>query len=167
MSPSGLLIDPFAFARESREISESCPVDSFERLADAVLVPEGSLQAAFYAWRDADGKSWLKLDLKGALVLQCQRCLEALTWPVEVSSLFLLVRDDDELPEDDLEEDAWDCLPVGKRLDLRQIVEDEALLAMPFAPRHDDCSAPSPADGGERTSPFAGLAQLRKPEGRG
>ena len=141
MSPSGLLVDPFAFTRESREITERCPVDSFERLADAVLLPEGSLQATFRGWQDADGKSWLKLDLKGALVLQCQRCLEALTWPVQVASLFLLVREGDALPDDDLEEDAWDCLPVGKRFDLRQIVEDEALLAMPFAPRQSppDC----------------------------
>ena len=167
MSPPGLLVDPFAFARENREISESRPVDSFDRLADAVLETDGTLSFTVRGWRDADGKSWLQLELTGALVLRCQRCLEALTWPVAVSSLFLLVREDAELPDEGLEEDAWDTLPVGKRLDLLQVIEDEALLALPFAPRHDECSAPSGADGGEDTSPFAGLAILRKPEGRG
>lgn len=139
----------------------------FERLAAAVLDPAGMLHFTVRGWRDSDGKNWLKLELTGEPVVQCQRCLEALEWPLAASSLLLLVREDREMPDEDLNEDAWDCLPVGKHLDLLEVVEEEALLALPFAPRHEECSAPSGPDGGEGTSPFAGLANLRKPEGRG
>ncbi|MCB1907931.1 MAG: DUF177 domain-containing protein [Rhodocyclaceae bacterium] len=117
--------------------------------------------------RDQDGKHWLELSVTGTLTVQCQRCLDALEWVLAVDSLLLLVPEDRELPEQELQEDDWDCLPVGPRLDLLELVEDEALLALPFAPRHDDCCAPSGPDGGRTTSPFAGLARLRKTEGRG
>jgi len=167
MSPQGLLVDPFGFAREASEISESRPVAGFERLVAALFEPSGTLDFRVRGRVDRDGKHWLELSVSGVLVVQCQRCLEALEWPLQVSNLLLLVEEGQDLPDDEMLEDAWDSLPASGRLDVLALVEDEALLNLPIAPRHDDCSAPSRADGGERTSPFAGLARLRKPEGRG
>ncbi len=167
MSPQGLLVDPFGLAREASEISESRPVAGFERLVASLFEPSGTLDFSVRGRVDRDDKHWLELSVSGTLVVQCQRCLEALEWPLQVSNLLLLVKEGQVPPDDEMLEDDWDCLPAGGRLDLLALVEDEALLNLPFAPRHEGCSAPSRTDGGERTSPFAGLAQLRKPEGRG
>ena len=165
MSPQGLVVDPLRFAIEGAAVVQSRPVVGFERLADALLDPAGSLDFSVRGSRDRDGKHWLDLSLAGTLTVQCQRCLEALDWALRVDNRLLLVREGRELPEEELQEDGWDCLPVGPRLDLLELIEDEALLALPFAPRHDDCCAPSMVGGGGTTSPFAGLARLRKPEG--
>ena len=39
-----------------------------------------------------------------------------------------------------------DLLVSSRRFDLAALVEDEAIMALPPAPRHDDCSAPAVAD---------------------
>ena len=43
-------------------------------------------------------------------------------------------------------------------MDLRMLIEDELILALPYAPRHEGCAAARP-EGNDRTasSPFAGL----------
>ena len=167
MSPPGLIVDPFRFAREAAVVERSRPVVDFERLAGALSDSAGTLEFRVQGRQDRDGKHWLDLSVAGTLIVQCQRCLEALAWALRVDNRLLLVPEDQELPEQELQEDGWDCLPAGRQFDLLQLIEDEALLTLPIAPRHDDCCAPSGSDGGGTTSPFAGLAQLRRSEGRG
>ncbi|MDO5653087.1 MAG: YceD family protein, partial [Brachymonas sp.] len=62
-------------------------------------------------------------------------------------------------------------LVYGKQFDLLALVEDELLMALPLAPRHETCAAPdlpvqaSDASGEENATPhpFAALQQLKKP----
>jgi uncharacterized protein len=60
-------------------------------------------------------------------------------------------------------------LALPRTLDLRELVEDELLLALPLVPRHDTCPVPlnltvdpvetdAPA---ERKNPFAALQALK------
>ena len=69
---------------------------------------------------------------------------------------------------DDASED--DVLALSGELDVRELVEDELLLALPLVPRHDVCpgavrlsaqDADFDAAGDERPHPFAGLAALK------
>ena len=60
-----------------------------------------------------------------------------------------------------LEDDTRDFLPVERELDVVEVVEDEILLALPVAPRHEKCGLPGAADAGERINPFAKLAGLK------
>jgi uncharacterized protein len=50
-------------------------------------------------------------------------------------------------------------------MDVLALVEDEIVLAVPIAPRHESCDAPRPSDGVKKESPFAALAKLRKSDG--
>jgi uncharacterized protein len=43
---------------------------------------------------------------------------------------------------------------------VHDLIEDELLLALPLAPRHERCAARSAGEAGERHSPFAGLRDL-------
>jgi uncharacterized protein len=52
-------------------------------------------------------------------------------------------------------------LPVERELDVAELVEDEILLALPVAPRHEKCGLPGVADAGERINPFAALSGLK------
>jgi uncharacterized protein len=61
-------------------------------------------------------------------------------------------------------------LALSKNLDLRELIEDELLLALPLVPRHEDCPqplrvghAPDP-EPDARPNPFAALGALKKPE---
>ena len=51
---------------------------------------------------------------------------------------------------------------IGFLKDLKyELVEDEILLVLPVAPRHERCGLPGLADAGERIHPFATLAGLK------
>ena len=165
MSSPRLIIDPRAFTRDGAQVSEKRAVTGFERLSEAVLGDGGEVSFAVSGLLDADGQRWLDVEASGVLDLQCQRCLEPVSWHFDLSNRLLLIDEGRELPEDELEEDGWDAVPVGSRVDLAALVEDEVLLALPIAPRHEDCKLPSAGDGADETSPFAGLAQLRRPAG--
>jgi uncharacterized protein len=66
------------------------------------------------------------------------------------------------LPKDELENDEVDVIEVGAgdRLDVLALIEDEIILALPLAPRHESCGLPRTDCGAGRESPFAVLAGL-------
>ena len=74
--------------------------------------------------------------------------------------------DDQQQPNTDDSED--DVLALTRALDLRELVEDELLLALPIVPRHEVCPEPlpQPADDAAPAEPaphpFAALAALKR-----
>lgn len=110
----------------------------------------------------ADGRWELHLAVEGVLKLRCQRCLSGMEWPFEIRSALLLVRSQDEIPEDELEDASRDAIEVQPDMDVLALVEDEILLALPAVPRHERCEPPAPAGGSGKESPFAALAGLKK-----
>ncbi|MBX3679156.1 YceD family protein [Cognatazoarcus halotolerans] len=164
MSQESLNIDPLAFARDHGQRAGELAVAAFERLADVRVSDVGSVRYVASGRLDGEGQRWLSVHLEGALQLRCQRCLEAVDWHFDLDSRLMLVPEGRALPDEMLEEDDWDPIPVGARLDLLALFEDEVLLAMPAAPRHESCVAPSRVDGDDRITPFAALAKLRSRE---
>ena len=103
----------------------------------------------------------LHLEVSGTIPLSCQRCLEAVPCDLDVDALLELVLVGAELSQDELEDDTRDFLPVERELDVVELVEDEILLALPVAPRHEKCGLPGAANAGERINPFAKLSALK------
>lgn len=112
-----------------------------------------------------DRKPRLVLLASGLLVLRCQRCLGAMQWPLKLASVLQLVRPGQPIPDEELERDEFDAIEATPDMDVVALVEDEIVLAVPIAPRHEDCDVPRPSDGVEQESPFAALARLRKGSG--
>jgi uncharacterized protein len=60
-------------------------------------------------------------------------------------------------------DDEIDRVLAGNAMDVAQLVEDEVLLALPMAPRHEKCAGSREgAETGGRASPFAELAKLKR-----
>jgi hypothetical protein len=100
----------------------------------------------------------------GIIPLACQRCLEAIPFQLDVDSLLELIPEDAELSQDELEDDTRDFLPVAGELDVAELVEDEILLALPVAPRHENvvCLAqPMPVSGSIRLPRWPGSKASR------
>ena len=79
----------------------------------------------------------------------------------DVDNLLEIVPEGADLSQDELDDDTRDFLPVVRELDVVELVEDEILLTLPVAPRHERCGLPGSADVGERENPFAALAGLK------
>ena len=86
-------------------------------------------------------------------------------WPLALETTLELVRPGQAIPESELENDEFDAIEATPDMDVVALVEDEIVLAVPFAPRHEQCEAPRPTGGVEKKSPFAALAGFRKSNG--
>lgn len=165
MSRESYIVDAIAFAREGRQLAGREPVTRFERLSELVVAPSGDVVFEVSGFSTDDSEHFLDIAVTASIEIQCQRCLEAMSWPVATSSRLRLVPPDQPLPDEALEEEEFDPVHATIRFDLLAVIEDEILLSLPFAPRHEDCNTPRPTEGVVKESPFAVLAQLQAGKG--
>ena len=112
---------------------------------------------------------WLHLKAQASLNLTCQRCLGAVDVAVIVERTFRFVGDEDAAAAQD-EQSEEDVLALSRNFDLPGLVEDEMLMALPLAPRHEICPVPvnlAVADedfesaAPQRENPFAVLGRFK------
>lgn len=157
-------IDAFAFAADAVSVAVELPWSLFPRLQEYACTGEPKLKLVLVGERSSDGLSWLSLAVSGSVSLVCQRCLSSMQARLASSSRFRLVAQGEAWPDEALEDDGFDALGVEGPLDLIALVEDEVLLSLPLAPRHDSCGLPggAGADASDTAHPFAGLAKLKR-----
>jgi len=114
---------------------------------------------------------WLHLEAGATLSLTCQRCLGPVEVPVSARRDFRFVADEETAAaEDDQSEE--DVLALNRNFDVPELVEDELLMELPLAPRHETCPPVHVVvedEGFEGSSarhenPFAVLGQLKPPK---
>jgi uncharacterized protein len=114
----------------------SVPLAQLPRIAGQLADTDGSLQVDLEAGKDSAGLAWLRGGIKGQLSLTCQRGLHPFPWSCDVTTQLRLVASESE--EERAMKEAEAYLVEEDQLPLREIVEDEVLLALPIAPRCDD-----------------------------
>ena len=178
--------DPFrldveAFAKEGASLDGRWSLAQLDRLAESALAePDSDVEATsgrevswqvrgeLRALRGGDSQLWLHLNAHTELPLECQRCLKPVVTGVDTERSFLFVRGEDAAAQLDADSED-DVLALTRALDLRELIEDELLLALPLVPRHDVCLSPLPmsvadddASAEAPPHPFAGLAALKR-----
>lgn len=169
-------LDVSRFAEEGGRLQGSEPLNRFRRLADE---SEGTDLARAVRWqargemrnaKHVQPEVWLHLEAGTVLPLTCQRCLLPVEVPIAVDRAFRFVPDEATAAAQDEEADE-DVLALSRSFDLLELVEDELLLEVPVAPRHEVCpvpvrmSAEDPefaAAEAEREHPFSALGRLKK-----
>lgn len=154
-------IDLFEFARTGGEASGELALTEMRR----VETPD---RGGALVWRAAGetasrhGTPQLDLGIDGTIELVCQRCLQPMSHEVAIRSHFLIAHDEEAAAALD-DDDAFDVIVGADDFDLDGLIEDEVLLALPIAPRHEVCPderANQPYRD-EKPSPFAALAELK------
>lgn len=84
----------------------------------------------------------LDINIEGSVEVECDRCLEILSLPVQFNSLLVVKFSDDiqepEIEINDTQEDTlWIC-SQDKTLDLKQYIYDSINLALPISRIHPD-----------------------------
>jgi uncharacterized protein len=171
-----LTIDTAEFTRRSDVAEGERPVAALPRLSSLLLDGSGTV-----TWRlagrireTADGRRQplLALSLGAEVTMGCVRCLEPVTVAFSVQRDFRLVTSESQAAREDPQDGDFDLLVGSPQFDLAELIEDEAIMALPFAPRHDDCRPPAvvgeppPPLQDDRPNPFAKLRRLR-PDGGG
>ena len=156
------VIDGFEFASAGAAQQGVLPLDGFPRLRDLLASDAGEVAYELQGLRDARGRPSLRLKVRGTVQVKCQRCLEAMPVKVDEDELLVLASTQAEIDADPADAEAPDRLLAGKALPLRELVEDQLILALPYAPRHERCKAGAAERDEQRISPFAGLKGLMR-----
>ena len=168
-------LDARAFARSAGALRGTTPLPDFARVAhDCVgggvgTVVRWSADGTLRTGLDGEAQLMLHLQIDTTLPLTCQRCLEPVETAIAVEQWFRFVPDEAtaDAQDDGSEED---LLVESAQFNLRELVEDELVLAMPLIPAHTACpTAPrlsaSDADfdeaGPAKPHAFAVLAKLK------
>jgi uncharacterized protein len=168
-------LDVRRFAEEGGVLQAEHTVRQFSRLLGESQ-PEGHDRPVHWRARGeivnpkhVHPQCWIHLETSATLALVCQRCLAPVDVPVAVERSFRFVADEaTAAAEDDAAEE--EVLALSRSFDLLELVEDELLMDLPVAPRHEACPEPvalSVADPefegalAKRKHPFAVLGRLK------
>ena len=135
-----------------------------ERLEDAVANAEGQLRYRITAVLDRERRQVVSCIIEGFVFLTCQSSLEVFRHDVSIDDRLVLVATEAALPSIEEESETEDYLVADEPLDIRDLVEDAVLLALPMVPRKPGMEEPRAGNGKavRKESPFAALAGLKK-----
>ena len=164
---SAFVIDAFEFCRNNGYREGVTPVAEMTRLAADCADPSGEITWSIQGGQTKQGYPSMTLSVEGKVNLVCQRCLGPFAYHIDSSTMLVLGKDDadaDEI-EEILDDESIDVIVGSHEADIRQLLEDEALLALPQAPKHEVCPDTKLIDSlkSDKVSPFAALKSL-KPE---
>ena len=170
-----LRLDVAAFAKEAGQLDGRWPLRELVRLHDVAHAETRPDKDDAVVWQargelqrvsGGEGQPWLHVKASAGMALECQRCLSPVVEQLAVERSFLFVHGEDAAAQLDADSED-DVLALTRALDLRELIEDELLLALPLVPRHAVCPEPLPlaetpdlAD--DKPNPFAVLAALKR-----
>jgi uncharacterized protein len=168
-------LDVKRFAEEGAALSGHQAVQDHPRL---LAETQGRGAASPVTWsasgelrnpRHVHPEIWLHLKASALLALTCQRCLGPVDVPVAVERSFRFAADEDLAAAQDEQSDE-DVLALSRGFDLFELLEDELLMELPLAPRHESCPVPLKsavadkdfdAAAPQRENPFAILGKFK------
>ena len=155
-----IVINSLVFAREAGSLQGELPVAELARVLDLLASSASSLSYRLEGRLGESGRPQLLLQLDGVLSVCCQRCLEGINYPLKVRNVLEFVDDEDDLTQEEVEDDSMDFLPAQSEIDVVALIEDEIILSLPSAPRHESCAMPKTGQGASEVSPFSVLKGL-------
>jgi uncharacterized protein len=164
------LVDCARLAGEAAVLERTYELRELPRVKEFLAQPQGVVNASSAFSKLASGRAGARVEVRGTPMLICQRCMQGLAFPVEGGS-DVEFADDEAAVATDSEREIF--LTRGGLVSLRELAEEELLLALPVAPA---CSTPltcgnapdlvidaSAPDGSEETRrPFSVLQDLLK-----
>lgn len=142
-------LDVAALATDGQALSGTWPGADLPRLAQSQSLPQ-DMPPESVEWRahgervavaGSNAQLWLRLAASTRVWLTCQRCLQPYAIGLGVEQRVRFVRDEATAEALDAEVEE-DVLALPRRLNLRDLAEDELLLSLPLVPRHETCPQP-------------------------
>lgn len=164
---SAFVIDTLEFCRLKERREGDVAVADLSRLAEDTVDKSGVVHWLLQGGSDRLGNPRLALSVSGAVQLMCQRCLTPFAFEIASESILVLAKDEGSIEEVEvlLADDGVDVIAASKALNIAELIEDEALLAMPLSPKHEICPDKVALDalkGAKKVSPFAVLKNIKQ-----
>jgi len=140
-------------------------LDKMARLSAQLASNDGFVEAQLSFGKDVQGIRLVRGTIKTELQLTCQRCLEVVSYPLDLKLSLALIASAEQA--EDLPEEYEPLVLDSPALSLTTLIEDELLLALPIVAMHPEttCSinkeVAAENETVEKPHPFATLAQLK------
>jgi uncharacterized protein len=160
-----VLQNPYDFCLHLGERSGRLSFDQLDsRTHDRLASLDGHVDYHIIGSIDSAKRAVLKISLQANASLICQRCLEPIdSWPLDTNSCITLFTDEQRLLEASEHDGDLDGMLVSGELSLKNLIEDEFIMALPIASMHDTCHNTRMLSLKLEASPFAALKSLKFP----
>lgn len=147
------------------EIDFTIPLTELPRVSHELTSRDGEARGHVRFARQL-GHAVADLDVRAQPEVVCQRCMQPMRWPIDVKSRIALVSD--YAAADRVPEGLEVFLVEGDSLSVRDLVDEEIMLAMPHVARHaedSECAGRDLSLPGQEseTAEEAAAAQVQKP----
>ena len=159
------IIDLIELVRDGASVEGEIEASGLARLSTMLAAPMGRIRYRLRGRIDERQRRGAILHIAGLLGLQCDRCGTRMEWTLDESDGFFLVDTQEQVEGEPITPDGDEPLLASHRFDVQELVEEQAILALPVSPRHPSCEvhAPAEAEPEERGArPFAVLASLKR-----
>jgi uncharacterized protein len=160
-------LDPWRMVQARRMFQGELLLVQMPRLLGSLAESHGSVSYDVEFGADDFGIAYIDLKLDAGLPMVCQRTLQVFVQPVRVDQRLGLISD--EAREASLPEGYEPLLVTNSQLQLKDVIEDELILALPLvalSPGAPLDQVPVTAEPGldvdQPSNPFAVLGQLKK-----
>jgi len=164
---SVVIIDAFAFCRNGEQQAGKLRLPDLIRLRAECASDEGAIEWALSGEMSKLASDYpaLHLTVNGSVQLKCQRCLTPYVFQIRSTSTILLAKDEPAADQLDalFQDEEVEIIVGSKTFDIIALIEDEALLTLPIAPKHEACPDDVKLDvlaNVEKESPFAVLKKV-------
>ncbi|TQF71449.1 23S rRNA accumulation protein YceD [Pseudoalteromonas luteoviolacea] len=165
-----ITLDPGRAAQRRASYDGIVKLEELSRLQQVVQDQVGEIAVTIHCDIDQQGLVVVRGSARAKLTVLCQRCNDELGLDLAQDFAYSPVglgAESEDLPE------SYDVVELDEEgeINLRQIIEDELILAIPIVPMHDEAScsfSDKPASFGEieaeetKPNPFEILKQLKK-----
>ena len=129
-------VDCARLAEDAIVLERTYDLRELPRLEDLLAEPGGVLHASFAFSKAPSGRAGARVEVRATPLLTCQRCMRGFTLAVGAGSDVEFASEETAAALDG-EREVFHA--VGGRVSLRDLAEEELLLALPIAPT---CAAP-------------------------
>jgi len=164
-------IDPYRTAQKRSSFDGILQLQNLTRLSEQLSNTDGDVAVVIHCGNDEQGLVYIEGEAHCTVQVRCERCGDDMTLNINSSFAYTPVKGDDSAQEEIPQR--YDVIETDEHgeVNLRQLVEDELILALPLFPMHDEgqCDPnklqmswgviePEP----EKPNPFAILQELKK-----
>ncbi|MDX1678288.1 23S rRNA accumulation protein YceD [Arsukibacterium sp.] len=165
-------LDPVKAAQKRSIFDGIVPLQTLTRLTESLVEKQGDVTVRIECGTDEQGLAVLNGDAACQVTVCCERCGEPMKLALGCEFVYTPVKGDDD-PVLALVPERYDVIERDEHgeINLRQLVEDELILALPLFPMHDAAQCHISADAmsfgdigpePEKPNPFAILQELKK-----
>jgi uncharacterized protein len=158
-------LEPAQLARRCAHIEGVFEVEALERLRDVTCETTGSVAFDLHFSVDDQYRVLVRGHIQGAVSMTCERCLEAVTTPIDSDFCQAVVMTESQAAQLPRSLDPLFLDDNGK-VSLKGLIEEETLLSLPIVARHPEgvcqlrfCQAPAAEASGQ--NPFKVLGRLK------